>query len=104
MNDNQSKTESLASVSSTPLLSCHNFQEHKDWMVKHPLGPVTWDGWCSSCGFRIEDARFDDGEGVGISGNGRRLAACTSRRIIGGKLFTSNETKIYCSSCVPSIL
>lgn len=84
-------------------LDCFDFVEHKDWRTKHPLGPVTWDGWCSKCGFRIEDAHFDNKKGLGISGNGRRLAKCVTTRVINGEVFTSNNPKIYCSFCAPNI-
>ena len=88
-----------------PLLACFDFQEHPGWRSNpdKAIG-VTWDGWCSRCGFRIENARFDIGKGLGISGNGRRLASRVSRLIIDGEIYTSYTSKIYCSDCVPSLL
>lgn len=78
----------------------NDFTEHKDWSKKHPLGPVTWDGECSLCGFRVEDTPFDDGYGVGISGGGRRLAKYVTELTINGETFTNNKPQICCSACV----
>lgn len=92
-------------LGAAPLLACFDFQEHPGWRANpdKTIG-ATRDGWCSRCGFRIENARFDSGKGHGISGNGRRLASCVSRRIIDGVIYTSETSKIYCSACVPSLL
>lgn len=84
---------------------CYEFAEHPGWRSRPAgSGGVTWDGWCSGCGFRIDDEPFDMGRGVGISGNGRRLAKTYQRITLeDGQQFTSDKGKIYCSECVPSI-
>lgn len=81
---------------------CFDFQEHKDWISKRPTGPVTWDAWCSMCGFRLENKPL--ASGLAIEGEGRRLACVVSVVIIGGERFTSNKRKIVCSKCCPVIL
>jgi hypothetical protein len=63
---------------------------------------VTWDAWCSMCGFRLENKPW--ASGLAIEGEGRRLAHVVSVAIIGGKRFTSDTRKIVCSKCCPVIL
>lgn len=81
---------------------CSDFQEHKDWKSKHPTGPVTWDAWCSLCGFRLEDKQWANG--MAIEGNGRRLAKVESVCEIAGQKFRSQRSKVVCSQCCPQIL
>jgi hypothetical protein len=83
-------------------LECADFKEHPGWKRKHPTGPVTWDAWCSMCGFRLENKPF--ASGMAIEGDGRRLARVVSVVIIGGERFTSKSHKMVCSKCCPVIL
>ena len=82
---------------------CEGFQEHIGWRNNpdKTIG-VTWDGWCSYCGFRLENKSF--ASGVTIEGQGRRLAAVVSVKVIDGETFISNKSKIVCSKCCPIIL
>ncbi len=82
---------------------CTDFIEHKEWRQKHPTGPVTWDAWCSSCGFKLEDKPFADGGACAIKGDGRTLARCYSVIEYGGQTFKSNSEFMYCSKCAPAI-
>jgi hypothetical protein len=85
------------------LLECTDFREHPGWR-NHPdkTGGVTWDAWCSMCGFRLEDKPW--ASGLAIEGHGRRLARVVSMVIIGGKRFVLDRRKIVCSKCCPVIL
>jgi hypothetical protein len=104
--DSQISTECVAQGESTircaVVLECAEFQEHKDWKKKHPTGPVTWDAWCSLCGFRLEDKQW--ASGLAIEGEGRRLAHVVSVAVIRGEVFKSTKRKIVCSKCCPVIL
>lgn len=83
---------------------CYDFSEHPGWREQvDKTGGVTWDAWCSRCDFKIEGARWDNLRGVGISGNGRRLARCEEKLTVNGKTFVGGH-RIYCSECVPDIL
>lgn len=81
---------------------CFNFKEHPDWQHKHPTGPVTWDGFCSECGFRLEDRPWANG--TAIEGGGRRLAFVGDKLTVGVDVFYSAERYIACSECVPKLL
>ncbi len=96
------QTETAPAVGSSALLDCFDFVEHKGWKQKHPTGPVTWDAWCSLCGFRLEDKPW--ASGLAIEGDGRRLAHVVSVLRIGGEAFVSRQRKIVCSKCCPVIL
>ena len=78
-------------------------QEHRGWQKKHPLGPVTWDGECALCGWRLEDKPMLPGKSE-IEGNGRRIARVYSSRMIGGEIYRATQHMLACSVCVPSIL
>lgn len=80
---------------------CYNFVEHKGWQEKHPTGPVTWDAWCSYCGFKLEDKSWAKGS-LAIEGDGRRLAFVTRTLQIGNENFTSPRV-VVCSKCAPVI-
>lgn len=82
-------------------LECVDFQEHSGNNIDNTVG-VTWDAWCSMCGFRLENKPW--ASGLAIEGDGRRLARVVSVVIIGGERFTSNKHKIICSKCCPAIL
>ena len=90
-------------IVSSALLECADFQEHPGWRNNpdKTVG-VTWDAWCSMCGFRLENKPW--ASGLAIEGEGRRLAHVVSVAIIGGECFTSNKRKIVCSKCCPVIL
>lgn len=77
-------------MTSTETELCERFTEHPGWRNKHPTGPVTWDAWCSLCGFKLEDRPYSDGST--INGDGRRLAFS---RIGFGRY-------IVCSECNPN--
>lgn len=92
-----------APIRSTVGLECADFQEHPGWRNNpdKTVG-VTWDAWCSMCGFRLENKPW--AIGLAIEGEGRRLAHVVSVASIGGERFTSNKRKIVCSKCCPVIL
>lgn len=98
-----SNVQSGAAVACGALLECADFQEHHGWRNNpdKTVG-VTWDAWCSMCGFRLENKPW--ASGLAIEGEGRRLAHVGSVVIIGGERFTSNKRKIVCSKCCPVIL
>lgn len=81
---------------------CTDFQEHKDWRVKHPTGPATWDAWCSLCGFKLEDRPW--ASGLAIEGGGRRLAEVVKVLNFLGSEFVSRDGQIVCSKCCPQIV
>lgn len=86
----------------TAFEQCLEFKEHPNWRANpDKKRGVTWDAWCSRCGFKIEDAPFDNHRGLGISGSGRRLAFVTTKLVVGGVMFTADERRICCSECVP---
>lgn len=82
---------------------CSEFQEHPGWRNNPDkrVG-VTWDAWCSRCGFRLEDKPWANGHA--IEGDGRRLAHVVGVLSLGGKTFVSQQSKIVCSKCCPAIL
>lgn len=82
---------------------CGDFQEHPGWRNNpdKTVG-VTWDAWCSYCGFKLEDKSFTSG--LAIEGNGRRLAHVVSVKYIDDEIFVSRSRKIVCSVCCPVIL
>lgn len=79
-----------------------DFQEHPGWRNNpdKTIG-VTWDAWCSECGFRLENKPWANG--LAIEGNGRRLAHVVSVLRLGGETFVSQQCKIVCSVCCPVI-
>lgn len=77
---------------------CVAFKEHKDWLQKHPLGPVTFDGWCSICGFPATDSPLLPG--TIMQGDGRKLLQVY--RTAGE--FRSATTQIVCSECAALLL
>jgi hypothetical protein len=96
-------TESVGGVGCRDGLECSDFQEHPGWRNNpDKTGGVTWDAWCSKCGFRLENKPW--ASGLAIEGEGRRLAPVVSVAIIGGKRFVSDSRKIVCSKCCPVIL
>lgn len=82
---------------------CPEFKEHPGWRNNpdKTVG-VTWDAWCSMCGFKLENKPFASGSA--IEGDGRRLARVAEVIYIDGKRFVSDEQKIVCSKCCPQIL
>lgn len=82
-------------------VECLDFVENKDWRKNHPTGPVTWDAWCSICGFKLEDKPF--ASGMSIEGEGRKLAFVSQRRVIDGEIFESKKRWMVCSVCCPNI-
>lgn len=89
-------------TSQKPHSECFNFVEHPHWRQKHPLGPITWDGWCSICGFKLENRSW--GSNYSIEGNGRRLAHVKAKLHYNGESFLSERRMIVCSECCPQIL
>lgn len=84
---------------------CLHFTEHPHWRDNPNLSRgVTFDGWCSRCGFSIQDAKLDDRRGVGITQGGRRIALVSRRVVVGGVPFTSDTPVALCSECCPQIL
>jgi len=81
---------------------CLEFKEHEGWGKKHPTGPVTFDAWCSKCGFKLEDKQIMSSP-LRIEGNGRRLAYVETTLMWRGEFFTSEKRKIVCSECYPVI-
>jgi len=81
---------------------CLDFVEH-DWRRKRPLGPATWDAWCSQCGFRLEDKLFSQA-GLFIEGEGRRLGLCLDVVSYRGQTFVSSKAHMLCSKCFPALL
>lgn len=77
---------------------CFAFHEHKDWRAKHPLGPVTFDGWCSICGFAATDKPILPG--TIMQGDGRKLLQVY--RTVGE--MRSTTTQIICSDCAAPLL
>ncbi len=97
------EAESGAADCSRSGLECADFQEHPGWRNNpDKTTGVTWDAWCSMCGFRLENKPW--ASGLTIEGEGRRLAHVGIVAIIGGERFTSNKRKIVCSKCCPVIL
>jgi hypothetical protein len=78
---------------------CLDFIESPHWRT-NKKGGVTWDAWCSKCGFKIENAPFDNGTGTGITGNSRRLSFGSKIKFLEGEVFVSSTRKIYCSDCL----
>ena len=81
---------------------CEDFIEHEHWRAKHPTGPVTWDAWCSECGFKLEDRQWASGHA--IEGNGRRLERVRPVIYVGDERFVSDKRRVGCSQCYPQIL
>lgn len=79
-------------------MTCFQFTEHKDWARKHPAGPVTFDGWCSICGFAAVDKPLLPG--TIIQGDGRKLLQVY--RTLDG--FRSTASEIICTDCASSPL
>lgn len=84
------------------IIPCFHFVEHPQWQEKRPTGPVTWDAWCSRCGFKLEDKPFAKGPPA-IEGDGRKLTYVTGVLHVGGESFASTR-RIVCSQCAPVIL
>lgn len=84
--------------SSQQIVECLEFREHPNWQQKHPIGPVTWDAWCSKCGFQLEDKPWADG--LVIEGEGRRLEYFTRVLVVNGETFRSEKRRIICSNCI----
>jgi hypothetical protein len=82
-------------------VACLEFEEHPGWR-DNPDGGVTWDGWCSECGFRVENRPFT--EGMAIEGSGRKLGYVRRVLVDGGEVFVSEERRVVCSECNPRIL
>lgn len=84
---------------------CEDFQEHPNWRHNQDkrVG-VTWDAWCSFCGFKLENKPFVKGGFYGIEGIGRKLGHIIETRIIDEERFYSNKRKIACSICCPVLL
>ncbi len=82
---------------------CLDFVEHSGWRNNpDKTGGVTWDAWCSICGFKLENKPW--ASGLAIEGNGRKLAHVVSVTVINGETFISTKRKIVCSKCCPCIL
>jgi len=99
----ESKNLHKKQLQSNAVLECVNFQEHPNWRNNpDKTGGVTWDAWCSMCGFRLENKPW--ASGLAIEGEGRRLAHVVRVVIIDGERFISSKRKIVCSKCCPVIL
>jgi len=83
--------------------SCFDFTEHPGWRNNpdKTMG-VTWDAWCSFCGFRAENRPF--ATGCSIEADGRRLAPVVSKIRVGEQILVSERRQIACSKCCPKIL
>lgn len=81
---------------------CNGFTEHPNWRAKHPTGPVTWDAWCSLCGFRLEDRQW--ASGLAIEGDGRRLGKVRRVVELPGETLKSDRIMVVCSTCCPQIM
>lgn len=77
---------------------CNDFIEHVGWRNNpdKTIG-VTWDAWCSVCGFKLENKPF--ASGMAIEGDGRRLELFTSFLTVDGIRYVSEKRKIICSEC-----
>ena len=82
--------------------TCDDFKEHPGWTMNPSRTGVTWDAWCSLCGFKLENKPF--GQELYIEGDGRRLSPVVGVMAINGEIFRSDKSKIACSVCCPNIL
>ena len=82
---------------------CSDFTEHPGWRSNpDKTAGVTWDAWCSFCGFRAENKPF--ATGCSIEADGRRLAHVVSKIRVGDQILVSERRQIACSKCCPNIL
>lgn len=83
--------------------TCKDFIEHAGWRA-HPdkSRGVTWDAFCSKCGFELADKPFANG--LTIQGDGRTLGFVEPVIIRDGRIYRSNDRYIVCSVCCPQIL
>lgn len=83
---------------------CYDFLESDEWRSNKDLKiGVTWDAYCSKCGFEIKNQPFDQHEGLGISFGGRRLSQFYCRKIMNGEAYKSEKSQIICSECIKII-